>query len=70
MAIVKDLIVLGSTRQIGPAYAGTIYAESFVKNGSGNEDILLGDGSTIDIHDIYLHCDHMYVTSLGTNNTY
>ena len=45
MAIVKDLTVLGPSRFLGDATADTIYAQSFVKIGSDNAHVLLGDGS-------------------------
>ena len=47
MAIAKDLIVLGKTRHTGDVYAGTIYAEHFVMNGSSADYVLLGDGTHI-----------------------
>lgn len=58
MAILKDLIVQGSSRYIGPAYAGTIYAESFVKDGSDSSYVLLGDGG------------HMNLSSLNSSHTH
>ena len=69
MAIVKDLIVLGSTRQIGPAYAGTIYAESFVKNGSDSSHVLLGDGSDLALSSLNSSHTHYVGTTQVQNSS-